>query len=112
MFGSLEVFLAQLAALAHIHFPSARLETIYCRTEMASLRLIISPRLFVDIYYNTLTGRFDFSLIQGTSRIFGYDNLKIWHFHPFDHPNDHVECIAPTLEQILVETSEVIELLA
>ena len=46
---------------------------------MASLRLIITPHLFIDIYCNTRTARFDFSLIQDSTRIFGYDNLKSWH---------------------------------
>lgn len=75
---------------------------------MVSLRLIISSYLFVDIYYNTQTKRFDFSLIQETSRIFGYDNLKTWHYHPLRSPQEHIECAEPSLEQIVVETSSIV----
>ena len=76
------------------------------------MRLIISSCFFVDIYYNTRTVRFDFSLIQGTSRVFGYDNLKTWHYHPYGRPEEHVYCAEPTLEQIVKETSSVIRLLS
>ena len=79
MFSSVDIFVEELNRLSLQHFPTARLETIYHRSAMASLRLIITPHLFIDIYCNTRTARFDFSLIQDSTRIFGYDNLKSWH---------------------------------
>ena len=75
---------------------------------MASLRLIITSQLFVDIYCNTQTNRFDFSLIQNSTRIFGYDNLKSWHYHPVENPGSHCDCQEPDLEQIVSETAGVV----
>ncbi|MEI6209588.1 MAG: hypothetical protein WCP20_22630 [Desulfuromonadales bacterium] len=74
MYTSIETFLAELNPLCRFHFPAARLETVYQRSAMVSMRLIITPRLFVDIYFNTSTKRSDFSLILDSARVFGYDN--------------------------------------
>ena len=109
MFSSVEVFLREISKLKDELFPDGRLETVYARLDKVSLRLVIKDALFIDIYFNALNGRFDFTLINNSRRIFGYDNLKSWHFHPYKNPDAHVECDRPTLRQIMRETSSVIE---
>jgi len=108
MHSSIETFLAEVSILSSFYFPSARLETIYRRSAMVSIRLFITPGLFVDIYFNTSTKRFDFSLIQDSARVFGYDNLRTWHYHPFEAPNTHVGCSEPTLNMVFKETAGVV----
>jgi len=108
MFASIDIFIEEWNRLCIQYFPNARLETVYHRSAMASLRLIITPHLFVDIYCNTRTARFDFSLIQESVRIFGYDNLQSWHCHPFNNTDTHLDCQEPTLEQMISETAALI----
>jgi hypothetical protein len=69
---------------------------------------MINDSLFIDIYCNNGNKRFDFSLISQGNRIFGYDNLQNWHFHPYNEPNKHIFCEEPTLEQIFIETADII----
>jgi hypothetical protein len=109
MFASIDSFVEELSRLCLQYFPTARLETVYHRSAMASLRLIITPHLFIDIYCNTRTARFDFSLIQDSVRIFGYDNLQSWHHHPFENPDTHVDCLEPTLEQMVSEIALLVD---
>lgn len=108
MFSSVEVFLRELSELTEEFFPDGRLETVYARLETVSLRLVIKPSLFIDIYFNVPNSRFDFTLIEGGKRIFGYDNLNRWHYHPLSNPEEHVECDSPSLKHIVRETASVI----
>lgn len=108
MFASIDKFVLELNEFCRLYFPTARLETVYRRSAMASLRLVITPHLFIDIYCNTQTVRFDFSLIHNSNRIFGYDNLKSWHCHTFENPGAHLDCQEPTLEQMVSETATVV----
>ena len=108
MHTSIETFLAELSLLSSYYFPTARLETVYRRSAMVSMRLIITPRLFVDIYFNTSTKRSDFSLILDSARVFGYDNLRTWHYHPFEAPNAHVGCPEPTLNVVFQEIAGIV----
>jgi hypothetical protein len=108
MFPNIELFLSDLRKLTHELFPDARLEIIYSRLDKLSLRLMIDFELFIDIYFNVESRRFDFSLIAAGNRVFGYDNLKSWHYHPFDDPDSHVHCEEPELRLILEETARVI----
>lgn len=108
MFASLEEFLAELMTLKDEFFPSAQIETVYSRVDRISLRLILNASLFVDIYFNADNGRFDFSLIRAGNRIFGYDNLKSWHCHPFEDPDQHISCAQPRLRDIIQRTNHLV----
>ena len=108
MFVSLQAFLDELERLKAEFFPSARLETIYARLERSSLRLVLNATLFIDIYFNAENGRFDFTLIRSGRRVFGYDNLKNWHYHPVEDPETHVNCTPPSLKLIFEETAWVV----
>lgn len=45
---------------------------------------------FVDAFYNEMSGRTAFALIDQGDRIFGADNAGSWHVHPFASPSDHL----------------------
>ena len=108
MFTSVDQFLQELSLLKDEFFPESRLETVYSRLDKVSLRLVMTAVLFVDLYFNAENGRFDFTLIHNNKRVFGYDNLKNWHCHPFANPEEHLECNQPALRQIVQETASVI----
>ncbi|MFH0729395.1 MAG: hypothetical protein V2B19_24035 [Pseudomonadota bacterium] len=73
--------------------------------------MLIDAAFFIDIYFNAENGRSDFSPIWAGKRVFGYDNLTHWHYHPVDNPSLHVTCNQPPLRQILEEMAATVQLL-
>lgn len=108
MFTDIEEFLRELAKLKEEFLPEARIETVYKRVDKVSLRVEISSVLFVDIYANTDNKRYDFSLIRDGKRLFGYDNLQGWHYHPLTNPDSHIWCEDPSLRSIFQEIAAII----
>lgn len=112
MFASVEDILQELSRLKYELLPESEIEIVYKRIDRVSIRVVLSPILFIDIYANVKNGRYDFSLIKDNKRIFGYDNLKGWHLHPLNVPDDHFKCEEPSsLEQIVKEITAVIHTL-
>jgi hypothetical protein len=109
LFDTIDDFILELTLLKEKHIFNSQIKIIYKRLDKVSLRIIIINSLFIDIYYNQDNKRFDFSLINQGNRIFGYDNLQNWHFHPFNEPNKHISCEEPTLEQIFIETIAIVK---
>jgi hypothetical protein len=60
----------------------------------------ISEYVFVEIYYNALTGKKSYALINKGVRIFGCVNYKFWHLHPVDNPSEHIPCDEPTMQDV------------
>jgi len=107
MHKSVESFLQELEILKQELFPDTRLEIVYIRFDRASIRMHIDARHLIDIYCNVENGRFDLSLIDSGRRVFGYDNLSEWHYHPVHNPASHIPCDEPTLRQVLEEIASV-----
>ncbi len=40
--------------------------------------------------YNAQTKKYSFALIKENKRIFGMDNTKGWHVHPFENPDSYL----------------------
>lgn len=108
MFADIEDFLRELDLLVNELLPDSNTDIIYERVDKASIRITIKPLLFIDVYANTETDRYDFSLIKGNKRIFGYDNLGGWHCHPVNNPERHVECKEPTLKKVFEDIAKVV----
>jgi len=108
MFDSVDQFLQELLLLNREFFPEGHLETVYLRLDKVSLRLVMSSTLLVDIYFNAENGRMGFTLVHKNKRVFGYDNLKSWHYHPSENPEHHIECNPPSMRQIAQDTASVI----
>lgn len=108
MFANIDDFLKELNNLKHEFLPEPEIETIYKRTDKISLRVLVSSVYFIDIYVNVETNRYDFSLIKNNKRIFGYDNLGGWHYHPLNKQDDHIVATEPSLEQIFREIADII----
>jgi hypothetical protein len=71
------------------------------------VRAIVNENIFVNVFYNASTRKYSYALIKDGKRIFGYDNLKGWHKHPFEDPNNHLKCDEPTLEDIFKEVEKI-----
>ncbi len=77
MFAEIEDFLNELKELTHKFLPDSEIEVVYKRVDKVSIRILITMGLFIDVYANTETNRYDFSLIDNNIRIFGYDILVV-----------------------------------
>ena len=56
------------------------------------LRAYVGALVFVDVFFNAETGKTSFALIKDQHRIFGADNTRGWHLHPFESPESHYPC--------------------
>jgi hypothetical protein len=87
-------------AYQHIVYTSAQspmvigLEPLLLEEPVLKLRVYLGASLFVDVFYNAETGKTSFALIKDGQRIFGADNPRGWHLHPFGSPERHCPCDA------------------
>ncbi len=82
------------------YFPQKTIDAVEKRGIIIEARINIKENVFVEIYYNALNQKKSYALISHSKRIFGYDNYKYWHVHPFDKPSAHVQCNEPPMEEI------------
>jgi hypothetical protein len=54
------------------------------------VRAYLVDESFIDIFYNQKTGKTAFAQVREGCRIFGADNRKGWHWHPYEDPSQHV----------------------
>lgn len=108
MFADIDAFIEELQSLKQKLLPESEIEINYRRIDKISLRITIGSDLFIDIYANTESNRYDFSLINSNSRIFGYDNLGGWHCHPLNKQAEHVPCKEPLLAEIMKEFADIL----
>ncbi|MFQ5456595.1 MAG: hypothetical protein ACE5EA_10425 [Nitrospirota bacterium] len=66
-----------------------KVQIIIVEEPVAKLRAEITDNIFIDIFYNKETAKKSFSLIKDNKRIYGADNTKEWHIHPFNNPESH-----------------------
>ncbi|MBI1924154.1 hypothetical protein HYR99_07870 [Candidatus Poribacteria bacterium] len=92
-------------------FPNATVEILQHLSNYIKLNIRIREDLFISVRFNAENGRQDFALIHKNTRIFGYDNLKEWHYHPLEDPSKHVRCVQPSLRQVFEEMKAIIETL-
>ena len=73
-------------------------------------RVYLDDNCFISLRYNARNNRVDVALIKDERRIFGYDNLKQWHLHPYENPSDHIHCRRPSIEKMISDTKKYYEL--
>lgn len=105
---SVEAFRAEVYRLVRRNFPGSEWEVQEQNPFRLKARTLLSPGLFIDIFYSARTRRIDFALIRGTERVFGIDNLNGWHRHPFGGVEQHQAIAEPTLEAIFSEIKDVV----
>ncbi|MBI4745064.1 MAG: hypothetical protein HY786_00600 [Deltaproteobacteria bacterium] len=65
------------------------------------VRAVLNESIFIDVFYNAETCKYSFALIRDNKRIFGADNLRGWHIHPFENPDEHIDSDPVSLENFL-----------
>jgi hypothetical protein len=80
-------------------------EKVDIQTEVFVLkgRAILKKNRFFQIYFNELTGTTAFALVEKDKRIWGidYDNMRGWHCHPLENPDNHHTMDKKSIEEII-----------
>ena len=66
------------------------LETILFDDPVVKFRAKMDNNIFIEIFFNSETDKHSFALIKNDTRIYGVDNTKDWHVHPFENPDAHL----------------------
>ncbi len=108
----LKTFLEELfSALANTDF----VEDIDIKSEgiILSGRVSLQKNIFLNIYYNQLTGTIAFALIKKAERIWGIDkdNLRGWHLHPLGNASAHEPVEPLSIREIVKQIKEIWPLL-
>jgi hypothetical protein len=104
----LKAFLTELvSSLALLDFVAS----IDIRTEAFTLkgRVYFKETGFLEVYFNEQTQTVAIAWIEGEQRKWGIDrdNLRGWHRHPLESPEDHQAIPAKSIEGIIQELGEV-----
>ena len=64
-------------------------------------RLFIETDVFIDVFFNSMTGTISYTVVKNRSRIFGIDmdNIRGWHEHSLEHPDTHAPCKPVTFKE-------------
>ena len=82
------------------------IEPLLLEEPILKLRAHVGTVAFIDVFFNAETGKTSFALIKDGQRIFGADNTRGWHLHPFGSPEDHHPCEEISFEGFLRQVEE------
>ena len=82
------------------------IEPLLLEEPVLKLCVHLGASLFVDVFFNAETGKTSFALIKDGQRIFGADNTRGWHLHPFGSPERHCPCDATSFVSFLQQVEE------
>jgi hypothetical protein len=104
----LKAFLAELVtSLARLDFVAS----LELRTEVFTIkgRVHLTQRGFLEVYFNERTQTVAVAWIEAERRRWGIDrdNLRGWHRHPLENPEDHQVISAMSIHEIIKELGEV-----
>jgi len=104
----LKAFLAELVtSLARLDFVAS----LELRTEVFTIkgRVHLTQRGFLEVYFNERTQTVAVAWIEAERRRWGIDrdNLRGWHRHPLENPEDHQAIPAMSIHEIIKELGEV-----
>jgi hypothetical protein len=68
---------------------------------VVKIRAEMDGGVFAGIFYNAETLKYSFALIKYGKRIFGIDNARNWHVHPFENPEEHLRTTETSLPDFL-----------
>lgn len=68
---------------------------------VAKIKAYIASDIFINLFYNAGTLKYSFALVKDNRRVFGADNTRKWHVHPFDNPDIHEESGEISLKDFL-----------
>jgi hypothetical protein len=91
------------------HFTEYRIEFLIRTPKSLKANIYLDKNIFISLRYNARNERIDFALIKDNQRIFGYDNLKEWHYHPYERPSNHIQCNKPSIDKIFSDIKRAYE---
>ena len=103
-------FLEDVQKSLEKHFSEYRIEFLIKTPKSLKAKVYLPDEYFIALRYNARNGRLDVALIKDEQRIFGCDNLKRWHFHPYENPLEHIHCDPPTVERIISDVKKYYEI--
>jgi len=65
------------------------IEILLLDEPVVKIKATVNEKTFISIFYNASTQKYSFAVIRNNKRIFGVDNTKNWHIHPFENPDSH-----------------------
>jgi hypothetical protein len=77
------------------------IELILLDEPVVKIKSTVDDNTFISIFHNAHTKKYSFALIRNSKRIFGSDNTKSWHVHPFECPDSHKKTTAMDLSDFL-----------
>lgn len=83
-------------------------EEVLVDADLLKVRVYLTEgNLFIEVFYNCVTDKTSFALIQAGRRVYGADNAKMgWHKHPFDAVNRHIPCPPVTFVEFLTDVED------
>jgi hypothetical protein len=102
-----DAFLSEVETSLQKHFIDYKIEFLLRTPKSLKANIHLIENLFIALRYNSRNERIDVALIQGNKRIFGYDNLKQWHYHPLENPDKHIPCDKPSLDKIFSDIKKI-----
>jgi hypothetical protein len=66
-------------------------------------RIEVNDHTLIDVYHSAITNKTSYALVRKGRRVFGYDNFRGWHVHPYTNPDEHIACQEPTPDQVFRE---------
>ena len=71
--------------------------------------VLLKGNRLLRVYFNEQTGTTAFALLEREKRIWGidFDNLRGWHLHPVDAPDNHSDIDEKTPEEVIGLLAEV-----
>lgn len=103
-------FLDKVEKSLEKNFPGYQIEFLIKTPKSLKARVHLKENYFIAIWHNVRNNRIDFALIKDNQRIFGYDNLKEWHYHPYKNPSEHIHCNPPSIDKIITDTKKYYEI--
>lgn len=98
---TVDAFLSEITASLKKHFIEYKFEFLLKTPKSLKSNIYLDENLYIAVRYNARNERIDFALIQNNQRIFGYDNLKECHYHPYENPSKHSPCDKPSIDKII-----------
>lgn len=107
-----ELIVEALTATDHFWF----VQTLQVRERTdatVTLRFIIGPALFVQVFFSQRSRRLSFALVGASGRLYGRDREHgFWHRHPFGQPEQHEPApegmSSQPISEFLTEVAEIV----
>jgi hypothetical protein len=76
-------------------------EPLFLDEPVFKLRAHLGSNVFIAVFINSETMKTSFALIKEGQRIFGADNTRGWHLHPFGSAESYLAYEAMSFENFL-----------